>query len=64
MKRFNLKVKEKIDNFFDWVKGAELIELKTCDIKEDPVNQNLMLNLELNMDVKSTVLNIKKKFVQ
>ena len=25
-----------IDNFFDWVKGAELIELKKCNIKENP----------------------------
>ena len=30
MKKFNLKVKQKIENFFDWVKGAELVELKTC----------------------------------
>ena len=41
MKNFNKKVTEKLNNFFDWVKGAELIELKTCDIKEDPVRPEL-----------------------
>ena len=30
-----------IDNFFDWVKGAELVELKKCDILEDPVRPEL-----------------------
>ena len=41
MKKFNLKVKQKIENFFDWVKGAELIELETCNISEDPVRPEL-----------------------
>ena len=30
-----------IKNFFDWVKGAELIQLKECDIKKDPVRPEL-----------------------
>ncbi len=30
-----------ITNFFDWVKGAELIELKKCNINEDPVRPEL-----------------------
>ncbi|MBD1141130.1 hypothetical protein IDH20_03095 [Pelagibacterales bacterium SAG-MED39] len=30
-----------IDNFFDWIKGAELVELKECNIKEDPVRPEL-----------------------
>ena len=30
-----------LDNFFEWVKGAELIELKECNIKEDPVRPEL-----------------------
>jgi hypothetical protein len=34
MKKFNKTVKEKFENFFDWVKGAELVELDTCDINE------------------------------
>ena len=32
---------KKIDNFFDWIKGAELIELKECDTSEDPVRPEL-----------------------
>jgi hypothetical protein len=30
-----------IDNFFDWVKGAELVELKKCITEEDPVRPEL-----------------------
>ena len=30
-----------INNFFDWIKGAELIELKRCNTKEDPVRPEL-----------------------
>jgi len=28
-------------NFFDWVKGAELIELKECNTQEDPIRPEL-----------------------
>ena len=31
----------KIKNFYDWVKGAELIELERCDISDDPVRPEL-----------------------
>ena len=30
-----------IDNFFDWIKGAELVELKECNVNEDPVRPEL-----------------------
>ena len=30
-----------INNFFDWIKGAELIELQQCNTKEDPVRPEL-----------------------
>ena len=30
-----------LDNFFEWVKGAELIELKECNTEEDPVRPEL-----------------------
>ena len=30
-----------IDNFFGWVKGAELVELKECNPNEDPVRPEL-----------------------
>ena len=41
MRELNKKVKEKFEDFFDWIKGAELIELKSCDTKEDPVRPEL-----------------------
>ena len=41
MRDFNFKVKQKIDNFFDWIKGAELVELKSCNTQEDPVRPEL-----------------------
>ena len=30
-----------IDNFFDWIKGAELVELNQCNTEEDPVRPEL-----------------------
>ena len=35
------KIDKKIDNFFSWIKGAELVELKSCNISEDPVRPEL-----------------------
>ena len=51
-KKFNPRIKARIrknkqiigkniGNFFDWVKGAELIELKECNTNEDPVRPEL-----------------------
>ena len=34
-------LKDKVTNFFDWIKGAELIELKECDTSEDPIRPEL-----------------------
>tara|TARA_B100000941_G_scaffold229248_1_gene171623 strand:- start:56 stop:655 length:600 start_codon:yes stop_codon:yes gene_type:complete len=31
----------KIKNFFDWVKGAQLVELEKCDTSDDPVRPEL-----------------------
>jgi len=40
--RKNKKILSKnIDNFFSWIKGANLIELKECNPKEDPVRPEL-----------------------
>jgi hypothetical protein len=36
-----VKSQASIKNFFDWVKGAELVELEKCDISEDPVRPEL-----------------------
>ena len=34
-------ISKNLDNFFDWIKGAELVELKECKIEEDPVRPEL-----------------------
>ena len=34
-------ISKNIDTFFDWIKGAELIELKSCNVNEDPVRPEL-----------------------
>ena len=34
-------LKKNFDNFFEWVKGAELVELRECDTTEDPVRPEL-----------------------
>ena len=33
--------KKNIKNFFEWVKGAELVELKECETSKDPVRPEL-----------------------
>ena len=51
-KKFNPRIKPRLrknrqvlnknfDNFFGWVKGAKLVELKECNIEEDPVRPEL-----------------------
>jgi len=35
------KIDKKIDNLFSWIKGAELVELKSCNITDDPVRPEL-----------------------
>ena len=39
--------KYKIDDFFKWVKGTELVELKNIDVSEDPVRPELDLEWRL-----------------
>ena len=41
MRDLNKKFMEKFENFFDWIKGAELVELKSCEPKEDPIRPEL-----------------------
>ena len=51
-KKFNPRIKARIrknrqalskniDNFFGWIKGAKLVELKKCNVEEDPVRPEL-----------------------
>ena len=41
------KVKGKIDEFFKWVKGTELVELDDIDVSEDPVRPELTLGFRI-----------------
>ena len=34
-------INKKINNFFDWIKGAKLVELNECNTSEDPVRPQL-----------------------
>ena len=34
-------ISKNLDSFFEWIKGAELVELKKCNVKEDPVRPEL-----------------------
>ena len=35
------KIDKKLESFFSWIKGAKLVELKSCNITEDPVRPEL-----------------------
>ena len=35
------RIDKKIDNLFIWIKGAKLVELKSCNTTEDPVRPEL-----------------------
>ena len=56
---FKKKIKEKFGNFFDWVKGAELIELNTCNVEEDPIRPEL--NLEFRTSYGRKIFGVKYK---
>ena len=45
-------INKNLDNFFEWVKGAELIELKECNTEEDPVRPELSNNFRTGYDRK------------
>jgi GNAT superfamily N-acetyltransferase len=42
------KYKGKLDGFFRWVKGAELVELTEVDVSEDPVRPELTLDWRMS----------------
>ena len=41
LRKGKINIKKNVKNFFGWIKGAELIELKECDISRDPVRPEL-----------------------
>ncbi len=61
MKNLNKKVKEKFDNFFDWIKGAELIELESCNPSEDPIRPELDNNFRTSYGRKIYGVKFKKE---
>ena len=54
-------IKKKIRNFFDWIKGAELVELKNCNIDEDPVRPELDIIFRLSYGRKIFGVKYKNK---
>ena len=61
MKNLNQKVKEKLENFFDWIKGAELVELETCNTYEDPVRPELDIKFRTSYGRKIFGVKYKKE---
>ena len=61
MINLNKKVKDKIESFFEWVKGAELVELKTCEVNEDPVRPELDLEFRTSFGRKIFGVKYKKE---
>ena len=61
MIKLNQAVKDKIENFFDWIKGAELIELKSCNINEDPVRPELDIKFRTSYGRKIFGVKYKKE---
>ena len=41
LRKGKIDIKKNVQNFFGWIKGAELIQLKECDISKDPVRPEL-----------------------
>ena len=54
-------INKNIDNFFGWVKGAELVELKDCNTSEDPVRPELDVSFRRNYGRKIYGVKYKKE---
>ena len=61
MIKLNQVVKDKIENFFDWIKGAELVELKSCNVNEDPVRPELDIKFRTSYGRKIFGVKYKKE---
>ena len=55
------KIDKKIDKLFSWIKGAELVEFKSCNITEDPVWPELNAILRTNYGRKIFGVKYKKE---
>jgi len=54
-------INKNIDNFFGWVKGAELVELKECNTAEDPVRPELDVSFRISKGRKIYGVKYKKE---
>ena len=54
-------INKNIDNFFGWVKGAELVELKQCNTAEDPVRPELNVSFRTSNGRKIYGVKYKKE---
>ena len=54
-------INKNIDNFFGWVKGAELVELKECNTAEDPVRPELDVSFRISNGRKIYGVKYKKE---
>ena len=61
MRNFKKKVKEKFINFFDWVNGAELVELNSCNTQDDPVRPELDMKFRTSYGRKIFAVKYKKE---
>ena len=43
IRKGKIDINSQFKNFFEWIKGAEIVELNNCNIKEDPVRLELSL---------------------
>ena len=57
----NRNIKKKLNSFYDWIKGAELVELKSCNISEDPVRPELDIIFRTSYGRKIFGVRYKKK---
>ena len=54
-------IKKRLHSFFDWIKGAELTELDSCNITEDPIRPELDVNFRTNYGRKIFGVKYKKE---
>lgn len=58
------KIKKNVNNFFYWIQGAKLVELKSCNINEDPVRPELDEIFRLSYGRKIFGVEYQKKYMQ
>ena len=56
-------INKNIEDFFGWVKGAELVELKDCNTSEDPVRPELNVSFRRSHGRKIYGVKYKKEIL-